>query len=114
MKPFQPRHVATVNIDVSSSNQRVRSHGGCDRGVRVMNNGTATVWIEFGNVAVAAALATGIPIGPGGTLKFFTGSIVGPGTGGDLYVAAIAAGSTGKIYFTPGTASNVRSRWRQP
>jgi hypothetical protein len=102
VRPFQPRHVATVNIDVSSSNQRVQlASGGCERAIRVMNNGTATVWIEFGNSAVTAALASGIPIGPGGT-EILTGSIIGPDTNGELYVAAIAAGSTGKIYFTPG------------
>lgn len=102
MRPFLPAHVATVNIDVSSSNQRIAitKAGKCSC-VRVMNNGSATVWIEFGDSAVAAALATGIPIGPGG-VEVFTGNLVGPGAGDDLYAAAIAAGSTGKIYFTAG------------
>lgn len=58
-----------------------------------MNNGTATVWIEFGGTSVAATLASSIPIGPGVTEVL---SVSG------TYVAAIAAGSTGKIYFTPG------------
>lgn len=102
IKPFEPGHVATVNIDVSSANQRVAITGANKRShIRVMNNGTATVWLEFGDSAVVAAVATGIPIGPGG-VEIFTGSLVGPGAGDNLYVAAIAAGSTGKIYFTAG------------
>jgi hypothetical protein len=101
IKPFQPRHAATVLIDVSSSSQRVQIvTGGCAT-VRVMNNGSATVWLEFGNSSVTASLTTGFPVGPGVT-EVLTGSIIGPATNGDLYVAVIAAGSTGKIYFTPG------------
>lgn len=101
IKAFQPNHLGTVNIDVSSSNQRVAIVGaGKCKPIRVMNNGSATVWIEFGDSAVAATLAAALPIGPGGT-EIFTGSINGVSSS-DLYVAAIAAGSTGKIYFTPG------------
>ncbi len=93
MTPFQGNTAATVNIDVSSSSQRVQIPNN-NSSVRVMNNGTATVWIAFGDVTVTASLATGIPVGPGVTevLRLPNAS----------YVAAIAAGSTGKIYFTPG------------
>lgn len=95
---FRPNPAGTVNIDVSSSNQRVLITGDAANAVRVMNNGTATAWINFGDVTVEAAVATGMPVGPGVTevLRFRNDS------GAPLYAAAIAAGSTGKIYFTPG------------
>lgn len=101
MQAFRPTPNATVNIDVSSSNQRVVITDGAANAVRVMNNGTATVWIDFGPVAVTAALATSMPVGPGVTevLRFQTKD------GSRLYAAAIAAGSTGKIYFTPGNGN---------
>lgn len=102
MQPFNAVANATVNIDVSSSNQRVSLNFGpsCDA-IRVMNNGTATVWVDFGPVAIVAALATSMPVGPGVTevLRDNTND------GSPLYAAAIAAGSTGKIYFTPGNGS---------
>ena len=100
MRAFKPRLGATVNIDVSSSNQRTLL--GYDRGdveVRVMNNGSATTWITFGDSSATASTSTGIPVGPGVTEVLRTRSA----DGSPLYVAAIAAGSTGKIYFTPGS-----------
>ena len=98
---FQPRHLATVNIDVSTSNQRVAIPGVRPCAVRVMNNGSATAWIEFGDSSVVASASTCMPIGPG-LSEIVIASPVMP-VAGDLYVAAIAAGSTGKIYFTPGS-----------
>lgn len=99
MTPIALKPRGTVNIDVSSSNQSVKitSTPGI-RQVRLMNNGTATVWMEFGGSDVVAAVATGFPIGPGvhevQTVKY---------TDGPIYAAAIAAGSTGKVYITPGS-----------
>lgn len=102
MTPFSPLPLRTVNIDVSSSSQNIKiSDTPRIRQVRVMNNGTATVWVDFGNSSsAAAAVATGFPVGPGVT-EVLTSKI----TDGPLYAAAIAAGSTGKIYFTPGSGS---------
>lgn len=93
--PFRPAG-ATVNIDVSSSTQPVEI-GPCDS-IRIMNDGTATVWVRFGGSSVTSSLTTGMPIGPGVT------EVIGfeQGLGQPITVAAIAAGSTGKIYFTPG------------
>ena len=85
---------ATVNIDVGATTANV-ALGQVSPEVRVMNNGTATAWIAWGGSAVAGVLATSIPVGPGVTEVF--GIPVGA-----TYAAAIAAGSTGKIYFTPG------------
>lgn len=100
MSPFQPGHVNTVNVNVSSSSQRVQITTHKRTPVRIYNDGTATVWIEFGDTTVVAALATGIPVGPGVT-EVLTGAVIHPSSDG-LNVAVIAAGSTGKIYFTPG------------
>ena len=102
-KPFQPGG-ATVEIDVSNTTQAVQV--GASKGhlqVRIMNNGTATVWLRHGasTVTVTATTGqanTGFPVGPGVTevLSF-------PSNDGALYLAAIAAASTGKVYFTPGS-----------
>lgn len=99
MTPFCPSPAATVNVDVSSSTGNVSL--AVDRRqpmqVRVMNNGTATAWVNFGLTGVTAAVASGFPVGPG-----VTEVLTVPDLGGTVYAAAIAAGSTGKIYFTPG------------
>jgi hypothetical protein len=100
-KAFVPNKTATVNIDVSNANQRVLIYPNRKQiQIRIMNNGSATVWIEFGDVTVVASAATGIPIGPGVT-EVLTATI-GENLNPPMYVAAIAAASTGKVYFTPG------------
>lgn len=91
---FQPSPTSTVNINVSASSQNglVRNGSG---DFLVTNLGTATVWIDFGtDNTVVAAVATGMPI-PAGSVQV----VHRPGP---VYVAAIAAGSTGLISFTPG------------
>jgi hypothetical protein len=98
MTPFQPTPASTVNIDVASSSANVLVNASSGGGqVRIMNNGSATVWVKFGtDNTVAATTASGFPVGSGGT-EVVTVPL------GPIYVAAIAAGSTGKIYFTPGS-----------
>lgn len=94
MQAFTPSG-ATVNIDVAAASARVAlGNVGGPTQVRVMNNGTATVWVKFGDGTVTATLAAGMPVGPGVT-EVVT-------IAGETNVAAIAAGATGKIYFTPG------------
>jgi len=98
MKPFITTPSGTVNINVSGSSQSVSlAVVGGPQQVRIMNNGTATAWVNFGSSAVTAALATGMPVGPG-----VTEVITIPDFGVTPYAAAIAAGATGNIYFTPG------------
>ena len=85
---------ATVNIAVGAASARVALPSPADA-VRVMNNGTATAWIAFGDNTVAATLAGSIPVGPGVTEVWSLPS-------GTTNIAAIAAGATGSIYFTQG------------
>ena len=96
-KAFAPSPGRTVNVDVSSSSQAVPLGLAGPGQIRVMNDGSATVWLNWGLSGVTATTAAGMPIGPGVheviTIRNF---------GAATYMAAIAAGSTGKIYFTPG------------
>lgn len=88
----------TVNIDVTNSSNQVQiseAKGGIE--VRVHNDGTATAWIVFGVTGVSASTSTSIPI-PAGAIEVHRV----PALGSALFVAARAAASTGKIYFTPG------------
>lgn len=97
MKPFAPTG-DTVNIAVSASSQRV-AIGSCDQ-VRVMNNGSATVWCMIGDGTVTVTATDGFPVGPGVTeVLSVPNSLIGDAPN----VAVIAAGATGSIYFTPGT-----------
>lgn len=98
MRPFVPRGDATVSIDVSAVSQQVKvcdDRGGVD--VRIFNSGSATVWIKFGETGLSADLANDLPIGAG-----VIEVLRAPQMGSALTVAAIAAGSTGLVYFTPG------------
>lgn len=101
IKAFKPTDAATVNIDISNSNQRIALYKQRrEIQVYVYNDGSATAWIAFGDANVVASTSTGIPIGTKQG-RVFTVSI--PETlHPPIYAAAIAAGSTGKIYFTPG------------
>lgn len=95
---FSPIAAGTVNIDVSASSAQVAlgaGNGPCP--IRIMNNGTATVWVKFGATGITASLTADFPVGPG-----VTEVLMAPPSTSALYVAAIAAGATGKIYFTPG------------
>lgn len=97
MRSFRATPAGTVNIDVSSSSQRIKL-GTDDVGVRMKNNGSATVWFDFGDSTVTADVTKSQPLGSG-DIEVQTARAP---LGGDLYVAVIAAGSTGKVYFTPG------------
>lgn len=98
-QPFIPALGQTVSISVSASSQSVAvsvpPNGGGQ--VRVANDGTATVWINFGKTGVTASTTTSYPL-PAGAVEVVTVPVVG----GPVYAAVIAAGSTGSVYFTPG------------
>lgn len=90
----------TVNINVGATTASVLvAANGATRPVRIYNDGTATAWINWGGSSVTATLAAGLPVPPGGC-EVLTMQTDGATS---LYVAAIAAGATGKIYFTPGS-----------
>lgn len=97
--PFIPRQDQTKNIVVSAASQNVQVERGAQ--LRIVNNGTETVWVKFGtDNTVTADVANDIPIRAGVTEVFSLPYV--PGASGDLWVAAIAAGASGAIYFTPG------------
>ena len=94
--PMKPGAGQTVNVNVAatSGNVQVTSGTGLVQ-VRVYNDGSATAWIKHGtDNTVAATTTADIPIGAGKEKVFTFQSPV--------WMAAIAAGATGKIYFTPG------------
>jgi len=88
---------APVTITVSSSASSATKLSDNPDTVRIVNLGTATVWVKFGGSTVVAATTTGQAVGAGvhEVQRFPT---KGPG-----YVSVIAAGSTGDIQFTPGS-----------
>lgn len=99
MAPFSPAQGSnTRRINVSSSSASVSLAGAGVTQVRVFNDGTATAWIAFGGSAVTANTTTSFPVGAGSCEVFTIEKADGP-----IYAAAIAVGSTGYIYFTPGS-----------
>lgn len=62
---FKPTYQGTVTITVTGSSAATAlTHPGRSRAV-VYNAGSADVFVEFGASDVAAAVASGYPIGPG-------------------------------------------------
>ena len=89
---------ATVNIDVSGSSQSkaLGVSGNGYRQVEMTNDGTATVWYAFGDSTITTTTTAGQPLSAGGCK-------VQTIPNGATHVAVIAAGTTGKVYFTPGS-----------
>lgn len=88
---------ATVNLAATSSTGNVALTGVGNGGtVRVLNNGSEAVFINFGtSSAVTATLAAGIPIPPGIPEAFCVPA-------GITHVAGITASGAATIYFTTG------------
>lgn len=98
-KSFRPTPKTTVNIAVGAASAAVKlTDDPADLSVRVYNDGSATVWIAFDGPSATATLTQDIPI-PSKGVEVFTAQA---GAGAPLYVAAIAAGATGNVYFTLG------------
>lgn len=93
MFAFLPIPASTANITVGAASARVAVPARAGGSIRIMNNGTATVCVNFGDGTVTASMTTGMPIGPGSEAPEITGT---------LNAAAIAAAATGIVYFTPG------------
>lgn len=95
MSPFTPTGT-TKNITASASSSRVALPVfTATRSVRVYNATDVVVFIEFGTVTTDAAVATSMPIGPGGTEWMEIGPSV-------THVAGITAAGGGTVYFTEG------------
>lgn len=92
-KGFAPRG-DTAHITVAATTASVALKAGGPQ-QRVMNNGSATAWIVFGSSTIEADGSTSMPIAPGAI------EVLTPPPAA-THVAAIAAGATGLIYFTPG------------
>lgn len=89
---------STANINVSASSQQVSLGAPSGREqVRIFNAGTATVFVNFGPSGVTASSDNGYPV-PAGAVEVVTI----PDFGAVPFAAAIAAGATGLVYFTPG------------
>lgn len=97
MKSFAPT-ADTVNVAVSAASQTVNL-GRPDQ-VRVMNNGSATVWCRLGASGITVSASNGFPVAPGATEVI---SVPAKFASADVFAAVIAGGATGSIYFTPGT-----------
>ena len=99
--PFTPNANATAQINSGAASQSVQLYPECHRPVtvQIVNDGTATVWVAFGDSTVVASLTTSFPVSAGAAINFTAYN----NNNGPLYVAAIAVGATGKVYFTPGT-----------
>src|SRR5688500_18311820 len=94
--PFSPIGT-TKNITASATTSNVALPVfTTNRTVCVYNSTDVVVFLAFGaSSAIEAAVATSLPVGPGGK-EFFD---VGPHV---TYVAGITAAGTGVVYFTEG------------
>lgn len=92
---FNPKGNSTVNIasGASSANVQFQTSPGLSRHLRVLNTGTVTVFVEFGQSGVVASTTTSMPV-LSNEVEIF-------GVGDCTWVAAISA-SSATVYFTPG------------
>jgi hypothetical protein len=84
---------STISITTSSAATQVNPAPGSLR-MRLYNAGPSTIFVEFGNAGVTAAVATGLPIPAGQTESFSFGRAT--------HLAAITAAGTATLYATPG------------
>lgn len=96
-RAFAPGSTVSINVAAASANVAFPERRGPFQ-VRVCNLGTQPVWIKFGGSTVAATTSD-LPIPGNGFTEIIT---VSPDTS-EPYVAAIAAGATGRVYFTLGS-----------
>jgi hypothetical protein len=91
----------TVNLSVTTSSAAVAktalptNSGGATHELRVVNLGNVTVFVEFGNSGVTAAVATGMPVLPNTVESFQLNAA-------QTHIAAITASGTSTLYATTG------------
>lgn len=100
VQAFGPRPASTVSLAVTNVTGNVQCNSFAagqttrKRNIRLLNAGSATVFVEIGVSTVTAAVATGMPILPN-TSEVFDGTL-------GSHVAAITAAGTATLYATPG------------
>lgn len=95
---FSPRDASTKTLSVtttSAATSIASAPAPATYLVQAPATNAVPVFIEKGGSAVAAAVATGLPILPGQAQAF----TVGPG---DTHIAAIVSTGTATLYVTPG------------
>ena len=91
----------TVNLAVTTTSGRVAktalptNSGGAPHEMRLVNNGSVTVFVEFGNSTVVATVAGSMPVLPGTVESFQVNAF-------QTHVAAITASGTATLYATTG------------
>ena len=93
-----PIPAGTVNVAATTStgNVQINANGATIRVKNIDVNNVA--FINFGDSTVTAAVATGIPIGPGDIAGFTRAA-------GWTHAAAITGTGTATVYFTAGDGS---------
>lgn len=85
---------ATVSLAVTTATARVQVQtSNNNKAMRLYNAGTVAVFVACGDVAVTAALATGMPVAAGAVTVI---------TCPQQYIAAIASAAA-TLYVTPGS-----------
>jgi hypothetical protein len=87
----------TVNVAVNNTSTSVALGSSLSQygpNVRVYNNSSQTVFVQFGSSTVTAAVATSLPMAPN-SVEVFTLS-------GGTYLAVIASAAGGTVYATLG------------
>ena len=97
---FRPNAAGTVSLAVTTSTGRVQFQTGTvyvtsEPVVRLYNAGGSTVFVNFGDSSVTAAVASGFPV-PAGAIETFAVDSA------QTYVAAITSAGTATLYATPG------------
>ena len=102
IRVFRPVPASTVSLSATSSTSRVEvlttsviQNTNGTHIIRVYNAGTVAVFLNFGTVAVTAAVATGMPVAPNSIEVFFVHPT-------ESYVSGITASGTATVYITPG------------
>lgn len=92
LKTFAPSGADTVTLAAATTSARAQLDPNSST-VRVVNDGTATAFLQFGDSNVASSAAK-MPIKAGETETFTKGA--------NTHVAAVTASGTTNLYFTNG------------
>lgn len=93
--PFKPQTAGTVTISATTTSAATALVSSGRTQVLVYNAGSSTVFLEFGTSAVAAVVASGLPVPSGAILVLSVDPTV-------THVAAITGSGTATVYVTVG------------